>query len=288
MTNRRKRVPETNLISLIQKVAQDDKVGGGSTRSIRLLQEQFIEFTESLGLKRPSRPLGPTNALTPQLNHGTKCHIQSLFKTHPGMVTPPFQWADHSSLYLSVKSFFLISNLYFPVTHLEAVSSGSVSCCLEKETNPHLATATFQGVVESDKVTPESPFLQAKHPQLPQLFLTGSVFQAPHQPRCPPLDVLQCLNVLPKLRGQNWTQHSRCGLTSAEYRARMTSLLLLATLFLIQARMPLAPRAHCWLMFSRLSPAPPGPFLPGHCPATPSLAYDTAGGYCGQNAGLST
>ncbi|RMC14154.1 hypothetical protein DUI87_09244 [Hirundo rustica rustica] len=52
----------------------------------------------------------------------------------------------------------------------------------------------------------------------------------------------------------------------------MTSLLLLATLFLVEARMPLAllaTWAHCWLMFSRLSPVPPGPFPPGHCPATP-------------------
>ncbi|CAM9602800.1 unnamed protein product, partial [Bubo scandiacus] len=49
---------------------------------------------------------------------------------------------------------------------------------------------------------------------------------------------------------------SRCGLTSAEYRSKITSLSLLATLFLIQARMPLAflaTWAHCWLMFSRLS-----------------------------------
>ncbi|RMC01041.1 hypothetical protein DUI87_22305 [Hirundo rustica rustica] len=42
---------------------------------------------------------------------------------------------------------------------------------------------------------------EAKQPQLPQLFLTGFVFQAPHQPRCPPLDTLKHLNVLPKLRG---------------------------------------------------------------------------------------
>ncbi|RMC05423.1 hypothetical protein DUI87_18615 [Hirundo rustica rustica] len=53
----------------------------------------------------------------------------------------------------------------------------------------------------------------------------------------------------------------------------MTSLLLLATPFLIQARMPLAllaTRAHCWLMFSCCRPVPPGPFLLGtvqpHCP----------------------
>ncbi|KAJ7422375.1 hypothetical protein BTVI_14290 [Pitangus sulphuratus] len=47
--------------------------------------------------------------------------------------------------------------------------------------------------------------------------------------------------------------YSNCGLISAECRGRITSLVLLATLLLIQARMPLAflaTWAHCWLMFS--------------------------------------
>ena len=59
------------------------------------------------------------------------------------------------------------------------------------------------------------------------------------------------------LRGaQNWTQYSRCSLTSAEYWGTITSLLLLAALFLIQARMSLAflsTCAHCRLMFSQVS-----------------------------------
>ncbi|RMC06331.1 hypothetical protein DUI87_15762 [Hirundo rustica rustica] len=63
----------------------------------------------------------------------------------------------------------------------------------------------------------------------------------------------------------------------------MTSLLLLATPLLIQARMPLAllaTWAHCWIMFVQLlSPAPPGPFPPGHCPATLSPGYNAAGGF---------
>ncbi|XP_057887644.1 cell surface glycoprotein 1-like [Melospiza georgiana] len=140
---------------------------------------------------------------------------------------------------------------------------------------PQLSTANLQEVVESDEVAPESPFLQAEQPQLPQSLFTWLVFQAPHQPRCPPLDTLKHLNVPPKLRAQNWMQYSRCALTSAEYRGRMTSLLLLATPFLILARMALAllaTWAHCWLTFNRLSPAPPGPFPPEHCPATPSPA----------------
>ncbi|RMC21926.1 hypothetical protein DUI87_02797 [Hirundo rustica rustica] len=77
----------------------------------------------------------------------------------------------------------------------------SVSCCLERVTNPQLSRTSLQEVVESDKVTSESPFLQAKRPQLPQSFFIWLVFQALHQPCCPPLDALKHLNVLPKLRG---------------------------------------------------------------------------------------
>ena len=130
-----------------------------------------------------------------------------------------------------------------------------------------------------------SPFLQAEQPQLPQSFLTGFVFQTPHQPCCSPLHMLKCLKVLPKL-AQNWTQHLRCGLTSAKHRGRMTSLLLLATFFLIQARghWPPWPPGHT----AGCQPVPQGPFLPGPCPAPPSPAYNTAGAYGGQNAGLTT
>ena len=52
----------------------------------------------------------------------------------------------------------------------------------------------------------------------------------------------------------------RWGLTSAEYRGRITSLVLLNAAFLIQARMPLAflvTWAHCWFIFSQLSISTP-------------------------------
>ena len=45
-------------------------------------------------------------------------------------------------------------------------------------------------------------------------------------------------------------QYSRCSLTSVEYREMITSLVLLATLILIQTKMPLAflaTGAHCCL-----------------------------------------
>ncbi|KAK4826890.1 LOW QUALITY PROTEIN: hypothetical protein QYF61_012078, partial [Mycteria americana] len=47
-------------------------------------------------------------------------------------------------------------------------------------------------VVESDKVSPQPPFLQAKQPQYPQLLLTRLTL---HQLHCPSLDTVQHLNV---------------------------------------------------------------------------------------------
>lgn len=40
-----------------------------------------------------------------------------------------------------------------------------------EEADSHLATAPCQGILESKKVTPDCPFLQAEPMQLPQLFL---------------------------------------------------------------------------------------------------------------------
>ncbi|GAB0191434.1 hypothetical protein GRJ2_001608700 [Grus japonensis] len=58
-----------------------------------------------------------------------------------------------------------------PLTQLEAISSSPVTCYLAEETNTHLATTSFQVVVESEKVSPQPPFLQAKQPQFPQPLL---------------------------------------------------------------------------------------------------------------------
>ncbi|KAK4831064.1 hypothetical protein QYF61_015121 [Mycteria americana] len=50
-------------------------------------------------------------------------------------------------------------------------------------------------VVESDKVSPQPPFLKAKQPQLPQPLLIRLLLQTLHHLRCPSLDTLQHLNV---------------------------------------------------------------------------------------------
>ncbi|KAK4817044.1 hypothetical protein QYF61_026170 [Mycteria americana] len=82
-----------------------------------------------------------------------------------------------------------------PLAQLEAISSHPITCYLGEETDPHLSTASFQAVVESDKVSPQPPFLQAKQPQLPQPLLTRLVLQTLHQLRCPSLYALQPLNI---------------------------------------------------------------------------------------------
>lgn len=46
------------------------------------------------------------------------------------------------------------------LAQLGAISSHSITCYLGEETDSHLATALFQAVVESEKTTPEPPFIQ--------------------------------------------------------------------------------------------------------------------------------
>ena len=62
---------------------------------------------------------------------------------------------------------------------------------------------------------------------------------------------------------QNWAQYSKCGLTSAEQRGRITTLHLLAVLCVMQPRIPFAffaARAHSWLKFNLVSTGTPSAF----------------------------
>ncbi|KAK4824318.1 LOW QUALITY PROTEIN: hypothetical protein QYF61_013593 [Mycteria americana] len=88
-----------------------------------------------------------------------------------------------------------------PLAQLEAISSHPITCYLGEETDPHLSTTSFQAVVESNKVSPQPPFLQAKQPQFPQPLLISLVLQTLHQLRCPSLDTLQHLNVSLVVKG---------------------------------------------------------------------------------------
>ncbi|KAK4828298.1 hypothetical protein QYF61_024963, partial [Mycteria americana] len=82
-----------------------------------------------------------------------------------------------------------------PLAQLEAISSCPITCYLGEETDPHLSTTSFQVVEESDEVSPQPPFLQAKQSQLPQPLLIRLLLQTLHQLRCPSLYTLQHLNV---------------------------------------------------------------------------------------------
>ncbi|KAJ7426288.1 hypothetical protein WISP_17385 [Willisornis vidua] len=97
------------------------------------------------------------------------------------------------------KEFVPNTNLKPPLAEFKTMPSCLTDSCLGEETNPHLATTSFQVVVGSDEVTPEPPLLQAKQTQLCQPLLIRFVFQSLHQPCCPSLDLLQHLNILPEL-----------------------------------------------------------------------------------------
>ncbi|KAK4829031.1 hypothetical protein QYF61_001806 [Mycteria americana] len=87
------------------------------------------------------------------------------------------------------------------LAQLEAISSHPITCYLGEETDPHLTTTSFQAVVESDKVSPQPPLLQAKQPQFPQPLLRRLALQILHQLHCPSLDTLQHLHVFLVVRG---------------------------------------------------------------------------------------
>ncbi|KAK4820565.1 hypothetical protein QYF61_001628 [Mycteria americana] len=88
-----------------------------------------------------------------------------------------------------------------PLAQLETISSCPIACYLGEETDSHLSTTSFQVVVESNKVSPQPPFLQATQPKFLQPLLIRLVLQTLHQLRCPSLDTLQHLNVPLVVRG---------------------------------------------------------------------------------------
>ena len=106
-------------------------------------------------------------------------------------------------------------------------------------------------VAESNEVSSQPPFLQTKQPQSPQPLLITSSFT-----NFTALFCTQLSNSTSFLQwgAQKWTQYLRCSLPSVANKESITSLVLLATLFLTQARLPLflAIWAHCWCEFSQL------------------------------------
>ncbi|KAK4818295.1 hypothetical protein QYF61_010437 [Mycteria americana] len=149
--------------------------------------------------KRPLRSSSATVNLTlprPPLYHVPKHLIQTSFKylqgwrlNHfPGQPVPMLDNPFSEVTFPNIQS-------KPPLAQLEAISSCPITCYLGEETDPHLSTTSFQVVVESDKVSPQPPFLQAEQAQFPQPLLIRLLLQTLHQLHCPSLDSLQHLNV---------------------------------------------------------------------------------------------
>ncbi|KAK4822811.1 hypothetical protein QYF61_020094 [Mycteria americana] len=160
---------------------------------------RITESQNRIGWKRPLRSSSPTVNLTlprPPLHHVPKHLIQTSFKylqgwqlNHcPGQPVPMLDNPFSEEKFPNIQS-------KPPLAQLEAISSCPITCYLGEETSPHLTTTSFQVVVESDKVSPQPPLLQAKPPQFPQPLLIRLLLQTLHQVRCPSLDTLQHLNV---------------------------------------------------------------------------------------------
>ncbi|KAK4830944.1 hypothetical protein QYF61_014403 [Mycteria americana] len=92
---------------------------------------------------------------------------------------------------LSLKKLFLILNLNLPWCNLRPFLLVLLLVSGRRDRHP----PRYNLLSESDKVSPQPPFLQAKQPQLPQPLLIRLLLQTLHQLRCPSLDTLQHLNV---------------------------------------------------------------------------------------------
>ena len=73
------------------------------------------------------------------------------------MATPPPLWAACPNARPLFEEIFPNIQSKPPLMQREAVSSHSITSNLGEETNTHLSTASFQVVVENDKVSPQLP-----------------------------------------------------------------------------------------------------------------------------------
>ena len=94
-----------------------------------------------------------------------------LFWTPPGMGATSLGSLFQCLTTPSVKEFSLISNRNLSWCNLRPLPLVLSLVSWEKRPNTCLTTTTFEVTVESNKVSPQAPLLQAKQPYFPQLLL---------------------------------------------------------------------------------------------------------------------
>ncbi|KAK4821856.1 LOW QUALITY PROTEIN: hypothetical protein QYF61_004333 [Mycteria americana] len=208
--------------------------------------------------KRPLRSSSPTVNLTlpsPPLHHVPKHLSQTAFKYLQGWGLNPFPGQPVPTLDnpFSEGKFPNIQSKP-PLAQLEAIASRPIACYLGEETDP---------------TSRQPPFRQLQRAMRSPLSLLFSRLNNPRSlSRCPSA---LCSRPFPSSVALLWTRSSPSMSllsgptlnTAFEVRPHqcpvqgtITAPVLLATLLLIQARMPLAflaTWAHCWLIFRRLS-----------------------------------
>ena len=118
---------------------------------------------------------------------------------------------------LSQNKFILISNLNLSWCNFRPYPLFLPLVTWEgKEFDCHIATISFQEIVENYKISSDPPLLRTKQTQFPQLMLTRLVLQIPHQLCFPSLDILQGLDVILVVRGQKLNTVQNTSLSTPE------------------------------------------------------------------------
>lgn len=127
------------------------------------------------------------------------------------------------STILCLKKFFLMSSLNFLWHNI--TSSSPVTSYPRKKINVFLSATSCQVVVETDEVSSH----------FPQLLLTTLIFMYLHQPHCSSLYTLGQLNIL-GAAGPKVIRVAEVWPHQCHTKGSITSLIPLATLFLMQAK----------------------------------------------------
>lgn len=165
------------------------------------------------------------------------------------METPEDLWATCSSVLISLPRrrsipMFRWSFLYFHLCPLPLVQS------LDAAEKSLALSMPYQAVTHIGEITPEPSLLQARQSQISQPLLDCQMLQSPNHLCGPSLDSLLHAHVCIELGSPKLDPALELCLTRAEQRGRITSLSLLAMLFLMQTRRLLgfcAARVHRWL-----------------------------------------